>query len=195
MKVKDLKGRRQCSLTSRTSSRGVGSKRIAIRNEATVGYQVHGPGIDAPDAPSHSCDSAYYMNCLPRSVRLGSHRVHRTYVTATRNGSALYLSDTQHPGVTSTPTDLTPAQRDALDSALRVDQAGEVAANWIYKGQHFILGREPGVGPLIQVRIKFAGYDVLTCDNRRCGTKRRSIWPSWICCSYNIECVQLCSMR
>jgi len=31
-----------------------------------------------------------------------------------------------------------------------VDQAGEVAANWIYRGQHFVLGKQPLTGPLIQ---------------------------------------------
>jgi ubiquinone biosynthesis monooxygenase Coq7 len=34
-----------------------------------------------------------------------------------------------------------------------VDQAGEIAANWIYRGQFAVLGRDPRVGPLIQVSI------------------------------------------
>lgn len=53
--------------------------------------------------------------------------------------------------VTSTPKDITPEQRKTLEGALRVDQAGEIAANWIYHGQHFILGRDRKTGPLIQV--------------------------------------------
>jgi len=44
------------------------------------------------------------------------------------------------------PAELTPA----LDSALRVDHAGEVAANWIYRGQYAVLGRDKDVGPVIQ---------------------------------------------
>ncbi|KAJ4488242.1 COQ7 protein [Lentinula aciculospora] len=52
--------------------------------------------------------------------------------------------------ISTTPLNLTNEQRAALDSALRVDQAGEVAANWIYRGQHFILGKLPVTGPLIQ---------------------------------------------
>lgn len=65
-----------------------------------------------------------------------------------------------------------------LDSALRVDQAGEVAANYIYKGQHFILGRDKATGPMIQVQyllhptIRTQG---LTSRNRKCGSKRRNI--------------------
>jgi ubiquinone biosynthesis monooxygenase Coq7 len=52
--------------------------------------------------------------------------------------------------VATTPDDITTAQRDALDRALRVDQAGEVAANWIYKGQLLVLGRDAIAGPIIQ---------------------------------------------
>jgi len=33
---------------------------------------------------------------------------------------------------------------------MRVDQAGELAANAIYRGQLFVLGRDPKVGPIIQ---------------------------------------------
>ncbi|KAG6909466.1 ubiquinone biosynthesis monooxygenase Coq7 [Tephrocybe rancida] len=52
--------------------------------------------------------------------------------------------------VTTTPQNITLRQRAALDSALRVDQAGEVAANYIYMGQLFVLGRDKQTGPLIQ---------------------------------------------
>ncbi|KAF8892696.1 ubiquinone biosynthesis protein Coq7 [Infundibulicybe gibba] len=48
------------------------------------------------------------------------------------------------------PTVAAPAQREVLDTALRVDQAGEVAANWIYQGQLFVLGHDRTAGPLIQ---------------------------------------------
>ena len=50
-----------------------------------------------------------------------------------------------------TPKNLTEAQREMLHAALRVDQAGEVAANWIYKGQLAVLGRDPKSGPIITV--------------------------------------------
>ncbi|KAG6853701.1 ubiquinone biosynthesis monooxygenase Coq7 [Blastosporella zonata] len=66
--------------------------------------------------------------------------------------SRLY-TEPQHatnPAVTTTPQNITPQQRAALDSALRVDQAGEVAANYIYMGQLFVLGRDKQTGPLIQ---------------------------------------------
>ncbi|GBE82598.1 COQ7 protein [Sparassis latifolia] len=53
------------------------------------------------------------------------------------------------PAVASTP-DLSAKQKKILDSALRVDQAGELAANYIYMGQMAVLGRDPLTGPLIQ---------------------------------------------
>lgn len=38
---------------------------------------------------------------------------------------------------TSTPLNLTPKQKDLLSRIIRVDQAGELGANWIYRGQKF----------------------------------------------------------
>ncbi|KAI0668562.1 COQ7 protein [Trametes maxima] len=52
--------------------------------------------------------------------------------------------------VLTTPETVSADAREELESALRVDQAGELAANWIYKGQHDVLGRDPTTGPLIQ---------------------------------------------
>ncbi|KDQ18120.1 hypothetical protein BOTBODRAFT_155199 [Botryobasidium botryosum FD-172 SS1] len=51
---------------------------------------------------------------------------------------------------TSTSPSLSPDQRQVLDSAIRVDQAGEVAANYIYQGQMFILGKDPATRPILQ---------------------------------------------
>ncbi|KAJ8592773.1 COQ7-domain-containing protein [Rhizopogon salebrosus TDB-379] len=43
-----------------------------------------------------------------------------------------------------------PEQREILDNALRVNQAGEIAANWIYRGLVTVPGRDPRIGLLIQ---------------------------------------------
>jgi ubiquinone biosynthesis monooxygenase Coq7 len=40
---------------------------------------------------------------------------------------------------TSSPIGLTPRQRQIIERTIRVDQAGELGANYIYKGQKFIL--------------------------------------------------------
>jgi 3-demethoxyubiquinol 3-hydroxylase len=49
-----------------------------------------------------------------------------------------------------TPEYLSPVQRETLASAIRVDQAGEVAANWIYRGQMAVLGKDAVAGSVIQ---------------------------------------------
>jgi len=43
------------------------------------------------------------------------------------------------PTTSSTPTDLTPEQRTLLERTIRVDQAGELGANWIYRGQKLVM--------------------------------------------------------
>ena len=67
--------------------------------------------------------------------------------------SSAYLDHTRGTDVStsSTPDDLSPSQRRVLEAALRVDQAGEVAANYIYEGQLSILRRDPVSSALIQV--------------------------------------------
>ena len=60
---------------------------------------------------------------------------------------------TQEASTSSTPYDISDTQRDTLHGALRVDQAGEVAANYIYMGQLAVLGRDRATGPLIQVSM------------------------------------------
>jgi 3-demethoxyubiquinol 3-hydroxylase len=63
------------------------------------------------------------------------------------------VSSLHDPAIAGSPSDLTPKQRETLDSALRVDHAGEIAANWIYKGQMMVLGSHPSAGALIQVGL------------------------------------------
>lgn len=88
---------------------------------------------------------------------------HRSYGTFAQtqelNASSRYLnghsdSITQHR--------LTIKEQKKLDTILRVDQAGELAANWIYMGQYAVLGKDPGSGPLIKVR-----YDDKTYRTRK----------------------------
>jgi 3-demethoxyubiquinol 3-hydroxylase len=57
--------------------------------------------------------------------------------------------------VSSTPEDLSSSQRKLLEAALRVDQAGEVAANYIYEGQLAILRRDPATAALIQASLRY----------------------------------------
>ena len=91
--------------------------------------------------------------------------------------SAAYFdpSKAADPSVAQTPENLTEAQCEELRSALRVDQAGEVAANYIYKGQLAVLSRDPKYGPLIQVSSTIPNQYVDRFNgSRKCGTKRKS---------------------
>jgi ubiquinone biosynthesis monooxygenase Coq7 len=85
------------------------------------------------------------FSCAVARVRLLS--------TARPTPSSKYLeaSSLHDPAIAGSPSDLTPEQRETLDSALRVDHAGEIAANWIYKGQMVVLRNHPSAGALIQV--------------------------------------------
>ena len=70
-------------------------------------------------------------------------------------------------------------EKRSLDAALRVDQAGEVAANYIYMGQLAVLGRDPVCGPLIQVSSIIARLlDCVACFSdesvRKCGIRKRN---------------------
>lgn len=92
--------------------------------------------------------------------------------------SAVYFdpSNASEPSVTLTPENLTKAQREELQNALRVDQAGEVAANYIYKGQLAIFQKDPKYGRLIQASCTHIKpcFNRLN-DSRKCGTKRKGI--------------------
>lgn len=67
-----------------------------------------------------------------------------------RKASDTYFDSTLDTSASSSP-DLSEEHRACIDRAIRVDQAGEVAANWIYKGQMAVLGHHREAGPVIQV--------------------------------------------
>ncbi|KAI0328094.1 COQ7 protein [Cubamyces sp. BRFM 1775] len=77
-------------------------------------------------------------------------RAHSTVARSSASNAYVDPARSQDPSVTTTPEKVPRDVREELESALRVDQAGELAANWIYKGQHDVLGRDPATGPLIQ---------------------------------------------
>lgn len=81
----------------------------------------------------------------------------RNYTSTSRTLPSAAYTDPAHrqeASTSTTPQDITDKERDVLHAALRVDQAGEVAANWIYRGQLAVLGRDRATGPLIQVSLR-----------------------------------------
>ena len=95
--------------------------------------------------------NVHTRRCIASSSRLIA-STSRRFVSAARQPSDAYTRPVE-PSITSvnsTPK-LTRAQSGCIDRAIRVDQAGEVAANYIYQGQMAVLGRDRVVGPIIQV--------------------------------------------
>lgn len=94
------------------------------------------------------CHVAVKMRC-PRHSQLP--RLRSFVHTRSPVPSSAYLDRTRGPDVltSSTPDNLSPSQRRVLEAALRVDQAGEVAANYIYEGQLAALRRDPVASALI----------------------------------------------
>lgn len=81
----------------------------------------------------------------------------RTFSTSvTPRQSAAPGGSSQAPSDSSSsdavpPLRLSKEQREVLEEMIRVDQAGELGANWIYRGQYAVLGSDKKVGPLLQV--------------------------------------------
>lgn len=79
----------------------------------------------------------------------------RLYSTARTFPSVAYTKgDATLPAVSGTP-ELSSHQREILDGSLRVDQAGEIAAVWIYKGQQAVLGgKSKRTDEQLEVRVQ-----------------------------------------
>ncbi|KAJ1949044.1 ubiquinone biosynthesis monooxygenase Coq7, partial [Dispira parvispora] len=76
---------------------------------------------------------------------------------------------------------LTETQKDMIRSMLRVNQAGEIGANYIYKGQLAVFSRDPKLSPLIkhmwdQEKKHLHVFDRFIGDNRVRPTALRPIW-------------------
>jgi demethoxyubiquinone hydroxylase (CLK1/Coq7/Cat5 family) len=100
-------------------------------------------------------------------------------------------SKNQETGVSASPSpDISAEQREILNNALLVDQSGEIAANWIYRGQVTVIGHDPRVGPLIQVNHLETAIQPLSIGliwQRKCETRRNNIRKSWINLNYSYK--------
>ncbi|GJJ70527.1 3-demethoxyubiquinol 3-hydroxylase [Entomortierella parvispora] len=85
-------------------------------------------------------------------------------------------SSESHP-----PLRLSKEQREMLEEMIRVDQAGELGANWIYRGQYAVLGSDKKVGPLLQhmwdqEKHHLKVFDGIVSQYRVRPTALRPIW-------------------
>jgi len=80
--------------------------------------------------------------------------------------------------------ELNPRQREIIEKIIRVDQAGELGANYIYRGQRAILGlgTDKKTTDLVQVSLPLIAFTLKGRADSRvlcrlCGMGRRSISP------------------
>ncbi|KEI40405.1 uncharacterized protein L969DRAFT_87054 [Mixia osmundae IAM 14324] len=100
--------------------------------------------------------------------------------------SSAYLSPSGNPdfpeaATTGTPADLTRAQRRIIERIIRVDQAGELGANWIYRGQLAVLGRNKSLAELIQHMWDQEKKHIQTFDKviLQHGVRPTALYPFW----------------
>lgn len=123
---------------------------------------------------------------FPALTRSSLARFHSTSANPSLASSAYVEQETPSPATHETPSDLTRPEREGLEAALRVDQAGEVAANYIYMGQMAVLGKDPRLRNLIQVREPGSCSEIPKTHTSKklrftglistCGTKRNDIF-------------------
>lgn len=75
------------------------------------------------------------------------------FSTSARSSQANEETTASSSPSTHPPLRLSKEQREMLEEMIRVDQAGELGANWIYRGQYAVLGSDKKVGPLLQVSV------------------------------------------
>lgn len=76
---------------------------------------------------------------------------------------------------------LTPKEREFIEPMIRVDQAGEVGAYYIYKGQIAVLGHDKKLRPILQEmwdqeKVHLARFDDLIGHHRVRPSLLRPIW-------------------
>ncbi|KAK4049378.1 ubiquinone biosynthesis monooxygenase Coq7 [Microbotryomycetes sp. JL201] len=83
----------------------------------------------------------------------------------------------------TTPANLTPRQKQLLEEIIRVDQAGEVGANYIYQGQHAVFkrGRDKRVADIVQnmwdgEKKHIATFDKLITQH---DIRPTALYPMW----------------
>ncbi|KAF9584073.1 ubiquinone biosynthesis monooxygenase Coq7 [Lunasporangiospora selenospora] len=82
---------------------------------------------------------------------------------------------------TEAPLRLSKEQREMLEEMIRIDQAGELGANWIYRGQYAVLGSDKKVGPLLehmweQEKHHLRVFDGMVSKYRVRPTAMRPLW-------------------
>jgi hypothetical protein len=109
-----------------------GTKRIDLKRRSFRSFQstcILSMSIRRP--LSHKLPTRYHFAQTTRTLASSA------YFPATSEPGPSRPSKTiaTNPATCTAPTNLTPDEQDVIARIIRVDQAGELGANWIYRGQ------------------------------------------------------------
>lgn len=111
---------------------------------------------------------------LRLSVASTSRRIQRAFYTTK-------LSDNEAETPNLSSRKLTPEELEFIKPMIRVDQAGEIGANYIYMGQMAVLGKDKNLRPILQEmwdqeKVHLARFDELIAQHRVRPTLLRPLW-------------------
>ncbi|KAG0364063.1 putative ubiquinone metabolism-related protein [Gamsiella multidivaricata] len=123
----------------------------------------------------HSTPTRAFSTAVSSRQAIPASSLNNNSDTATQSSST--SSDTSEVP----PLRLSKEQRALLEEMIRVDQAGELGANWIYRGQYAVLGSDKKVGPLLQhmwdqEKHHLRVFDGIVSQYRVRPTALRPIW-------------------
>ncbi|KAJ2958358.1 hypothetical protein NQZ79_g6036 [Umbelopsis isabellina] len=139
-------------------------------------------------------NTKYYINFAgPPPLAMLTTRLTKAIIAATSSSTVLWASTGMHSNravrkaySTSTTTEtperkLTPEEVEMIKPMIRVDQAGEIGANFIYMGQIAVLGKDPKLRPILQEmwdqeKVHLARFDELVAQHRVRPTLLRPLW-------------------
>ncbi|KAF9191413.1 ubiquinone biosynthesis monooxygenase Coq7 [Haplosporangium sp. Z 767] len=123
---------------------------------------------------------------ITRSISTSTSSWHTSNPPSTSASSTEHSTDTTSSDASPSdspvpPLRLSKEQRELLEEMIRVDQAGELGANWIYRGQYAVLGSDKKVGPLLQhmwdqEKHHLKVFDEIISQYRVRPTALRPIW-------------------
>ncbi|WVQ97841.1 hypothetical protein IAU59_004956 [Kwoniella sp. CBS 9459] len=113
----------------------------AVRPQAVIGITSRSVPVSVLGSSSRSLSSNAYSPSAPASRSPPSVQAGPSSSSSSTSGSlstSSSSSEVNHEAVTTTPK-FTTAEKELVDSIIRVDQAGELGANWIYRGQKWAM--------------------------------------------------------
>lgn len=124
--------------------------------------------------PRISSSSVPARTLLKLSVASTPRRIQHAFYTTSNSDNAA-----ETPNLSSRK--LTSEELEFIKPMIRVDQAGEIGANFIYMGQMAVLGKDKNLRPILQEmwdqeKVHLARFDELIAQHRVRPTLLRPLW-------------------